>query len=85
LQTKGGCALGRLQQIKTNWVEEAETYQFRQLALEEKDIEWLIEQVEKVEQLTAETKQLQKRGDEAIQEAGRLWVKIYHAKEALKD
>lgn len=41
--------MDRLQQIKTDWIEEAETYQFRQLALEEKDIDWLIEQAEEFE------------------------------------
>jgi hypothetical protein len=46
--------LDRLQQIKTDWSEEAETYHFKQLALEEQDIEWLIEQAEKVEQLEKE-------------------------------
>jgi hypothetical protein len=46
--------LDRLQQIKTDWSEEAETYLFKQLALEEQDIEWLIEQAEKVEQLKKE-------------------------------
>jgi oligoendopeptidase F len=42
--------LDRLQRIKTDWSEEAATYHFKQLALEEQDIEWLIEQAEKVEQ-----------------------------------
>jgi hypothetical protein len=38
----------------------------------------------RIGELLAECNQLQKRGDEAIREAGQLWTKIHHAKEALK-
>jgi hypothetical protein len=46
--------LDRFQEIKADWLQEKETYQFRQLAIEPEDIEWLIEQAEKVEQLEKE-------------------------------
>jgi hypothetical protein len=52
--------LNRLQQIKTDWIEEAETYKFRQLALEIEDIEWHIEQVEKVKALEKANEILEK-------------------------
>lgn len=39
----------KLQGIKTDWQQEKDTNQFRQLSLEVEDIEWLIEQTEKAE------------------------------------
>jgi hypothetical protein len=51
IATYGGFVMNRLQQIKTDWTEETETYKFRQLTLENEDIEWLIKQAEKAEKL----------------------------------
>lgn len=55
------------------------------------DMDWLIEQAEKVDELhkrvdelLMETIHLKKRGDEAIKEAGQLWAKIYEVKQTLK-
>jgi predicted transcriptional regulator len=50
--------LGRLQEIKEDWLQEKETYQFRQLAIEPEDIDWLIEQAEKVERYEKENEKL---------------------------
>jgi hypothetical protein len=43
--------LGRLQEIKEDWLQEKETYQFRQLAIEPEDVEWLIEQAELLQKI----------------------------------
>lgn len=50
----------KLEEIKCDWENEKDTYQFRQLSLEVEDIEWLIEQVEKVEELQNENTKLNK-------------------------
>jgi hypothetical protein len=74
LRHKEVFGLDRLQQIKTDWIEEKDTYQFRQLAVETEDIEWLIEQAEKVEGLEKRFKeQIQNNyfiicGDDATEE-----------------
>lgn len=46
----------RLEQLKTSWVEEVDTYQFRQLIFEPEDIEWLIEQAERAQELESADK-----------------------------
>jgi predicted transcriptional regulator len=51
--------LVRLQEIKEDWLQEKETYHFRQLAIEPVDIDWLIEQAEKVEELQEEIQRLE--------------------------
>jgi hypothetical protein len=66
-------------------------FEVREGFIEEYDVQWLIEQAENAEKLNKrvgelllECRHLQKRGDDAIMESGKLWTKIFHAKEALK-
>lgn len=63
----------RLEEIKSDWVNERETYKFRQLTLGEKDIDWLIETVEEqqkeIEFLNKECKKYSEAFDE--------WEKLY--------
>jgi hypothetical protein len=68
--------MGRLQEIKTEWIQEKETYQYRELAITPDDIEWLIKQAELKEKWENWCGRQQIRLDEANLQIKFLKIKV---------